>query len=413
MIYDGLCILKHNYINRQYFQRMIKYIFGAILILTGSCYLQAQTAYTNTPSYSSFVNYQMGFQRPRESFARKEANLKALFEAKNLKYPARYMYIRSFKYDSQLEVWVKNTVQEEYKLLKIYKVCALVGTLGPKRFEGDYQVPEGFYHINEFNPNSNYYLSLGINYPNASDRLLSDPVKPGGDIYIHGGCATVGCIPIKNEQIDELYVLTAGSKSVGLDFIPVHIFPIKFDVKQSYEYLAKFTKDNPQLKAFSDKMEDAYDYFEKYKQLPIVMIKDNGEYEISNALPKIPKFQPKLRPKSTHKPLVRQIDFIANAVAKWPEYPGGSDAFAAFLKKVGKEVVPAFPDSVSKVYAQLEFIIDKDGTPVNFKVLKGVDEYFNAVLVEKMEQMPKWSPAIYREKPVAKKMVQTIPVGFD
>jgi murein L,D-transpeptidase YafK len=395
--------------------QMMKNIFWIILVFLGSLQVQAQTSapsFSNTAT-SSFVSYQMGFQRPRESFARKEANLKALFEAKNLKWPARYMYIRSFKYDSQLEVWVKNTVTEPYKLLKIYKVCALVGTLGPKRFEGDYQVPEGFYHINEFNPNSAYYLSLGLNYPNASDRVLSDPVKPGGDIYIHGGCATVGCIPIKDDQIDELYVLTASSKSVGLDFIPVHIFPIKYDVKKSYEYLGKLTKDNQQLKEFSDVMEDAYDYFEQYKQIPIVMIKDNGQYVVSNALPKVPKFQPKLRPVSHHKPLVRNVEFVADAVAKWPEYPGGGDAYAAFLKQVGKDMVKAFPDSVSRAYAQVEFIVDKDGTPVNFKVLKGVDTYFNAVLIEQMEKMAKWSPAIYREKPVAKKMVQTVPVGFN
>lgn len=93
--------------------------------------------------------------------------------------------------------------------------------------------------------------------------------------------------------------------------------------------------------------------------------------------------------------------------------PGGSEAFAAYLKELGKDMVKVLPDSVTKAYAQVEFIVDKDGAPVNFKVLKGVDTYFNAVLVEKMEQMPKWSPAIYREKPVAKKMVQTIPIGFD
>ena len=391
----------------------MKISFWTILVLSSSFALQAQTSYVNTPASSSFINYQLGFQRPRETFARKEANLKALFEAKNLKWPARYMYIRSFKYDSQLEVWVKNTLSEPYKLLKVYKVCALVGTLGPKRFEGDYQVPEGFYHINEFNPNSSYYLSLGLNYPNASDRILSDRIKPGGDIYIHGGCATVGCIPIQDDQIGELYVLTASSKSAGMDFIPVHIFPIKYDVKKSYEYLAKLTKDNQQLKEFSDRMEDAYDYFEKYRQVPVIMIKDNGEYVVSDALPKTLKFQPKVRPVSNHKPVVRQIDFVADAVAKWPEFPGGNEAFASYLKELGKDMVKALPDSVAKAYAQVEFIVDKDGTPVNFKVLKGVDSYFNASLVEKMEQMPKWSPAIYREKPVAKKMVQTVPVGFD
>lgn len=373
----------------------------------------AQTSYNATPISTSFIDYQKGFQRPRESFAKKEANLKALFAAKNLRWPARYMYIRSFKYDSQLEVWVKNALNEEYKLLKMYKVCALAGTLGPKRFEGDYQVPEGFYHINEFNPNSSYYLSLGLNYPNASDRILSDHTKPGGDIYIHGGCATVGCIPIQNEQIEELYVLTASTKSAGLDYIPVHIFPVNYNVKKSYEYLAKLTKDDTQLKYFTDNLEEAFDYFEKYKQIPIIMVRDNGSYAVNNALPKIPKFQPRIRPKSSHKPIVRNITHVADAVAKWPEFPGGGSAYEAYLKQLGKDMVKELPEETTKAFAQVEFIIDKDGKPVNFKVLKGVDEYFNAMLVQKMEQMPAWSPAIYREAPVAKKMVQTITVGID
>lgn len=392
----------------------MKRFFGIILFSTVVFSLHAQTsAAPITNASASFLSYQLGFQRPKESYARKEANLKTLFEVKDLQWPAKYMYIRSFKYDSQLEVWVKNNLNEKYKLLKVYKVCALAGTLGPKRFEGDYQVPEGFYHINEFNPNSSYYLSLGINYPNASDRVLSDSLKPGGDIYIHGGCATVGCIPIRNEQIDELYILAAASKSAGLDYIPVHIFPIKYDAQKSYEYLGRLTKDNPTLKAFSDVMEDAYDYFEKYREMPVVMIKDNGEYEVVNALPRALKFQPKQRPKVTHKPITRNINEVAKAVAKWPEYIGGSDAYAAYLKKIGKELVKELPENRQKVYAQVEFIIDKDGTPVNFKVLNGVDEYFNSMLIKKMEEMGKWSPAMYHDKPVAKKMVQTVAVGFD
>jgi murein L,D-transpeptidase YafK len=92
------------------------------------------------------------------------------------------MYVRSFKYDSQLEVWVRSNNSEQFKLFKTYRVCAMAGSLGPKRMEGDYQVPEGFYYINEFNPKSSYHLSLGINYPNASDKVLSDISRPGGEI---------------------------------------------------------------------------------------------------------------------------------------------------------------------------------------------------------------------------------------
>ena len=121
----------------------------------------AQSSYKIGTSFSSFVDYQKTFSRPDESFRRKEDTLQKQFEAKKLKWPAKYIYIRSFKYDSQLEVWVKDEIKDPFKLFKTYKVCALAGTLGPKRLEGDYQVPEGFYYINEFNPRSQFYLSLG------------------------------------------------------------------------------------------------------------------------------------------------------------------------------------------------------------------------------------------------------------
>lgn len=138
----------------------------------------------------SFLDLQRTLPRPGEAMKRKLDTLQKQFRAKNLEWPFNYMYVRSFKYDGQLEVWVKNTRKEQFKLFKTYKVCALAGSLGPKRMEGDYQVPEGFYYINELNPKSNYHLSLGLNYPNASDRILSDFERPGGDIYIHGSCVS-------------------------------------------------------------------------------------------------------------------------------------------------------------------------------------------------------------------------------
>ena len=164
-------------------------------------------------SVASFIDFQKSLQRPSEAMSKNEAMLKKQFEDKKLAWPAKYVYIRSFKYDSQLEVWVKNDKKDTYKLFKSYRVCALAGTLGPKRMEGDYQVPEGFYYINEFNPKSTYHLSLGINYPNISDRILSDINTPGGNIYIHGSCVTVGCIPLTDPMIEELYIITAHAKN--------------------------------------------------------------------------------------------------------------------------------------------------------------------------------------------------------
>lgn len=227
---------------------------------------------------NSYIGYQRSSLKISDVFNRGEDSLRHEFENKGLKWPAKYVYIRSFKYDAQLEVWVKNEAKEQYKLFKTYKVCMQSGTMGPKRLQGDYQVPEGFYYINEFNPNSNYHLSLGINYPNASDRILSDSLRPGGDIYIHGSCVSVGCIPLTDEQIEELYIITSYAKANGQDFIPVHVFPVKYSQKKSMEYLANTTKNNVALQKFAIQLKEAFDKFEEKKQVPLVMVNKKGQY---------------------------------------------------------------------------------------------------------------------------------------
>ena len=364
-------------------------------------------------SYISFIELQRKLTRPGEALKKKEDTLQKQFAVKGLKWPVKYMYIRDFKYDGKLEVWVKNEVQEKFQLFKTYRVCALAGTLGPKRMEGDYQVPEGFYFINEFNPNSTYYLSLGINYPNASDRILSDSDRPGSAIYIHGSCVTVGCIPITDQQIDELYILSAHAKDQGQDFIPVHIFPIRYNIPKSEAYLATLTKDDPALKRFSDNLEDAYNYFEKHKQLPVVLIGERGEYIINDPPPKRKageKEEPKPRkPAMQHR--TRDITGLANSVHQWPQFPGGGDSFTKYLKELGHELAGLLPEGVSKTYLQVEFIVDKDGTPTNFKLLKGayMDDIGDELII-RMEKMPTWQPAMLNDKPVPKKMVQTVTI---
>jgi murein L,D-transpeptidase YafK len=360
---------------------------------------------------SSFIDYQKTLQRPAEAINRKEDTLRKQFEAKKLVWPARYIYIRSFKYDSQLEVWVKNDIKDPFQLFKTYKVCALAGTLGPKRMAGDFQVPEGFYYINEFNPKSNYYLSLGINYPNASDRILSDSLDPGNDIYIHGSCVTIGCIPITDTQIDELYILAAHAKDEGQDFIPVHIFPIRYNVKRSVEYLNGLTKDDRELKQFELRLSDAFDYFEKYRQLPVVMVNEKGEYVIDGIARKAvdEKQEKPARKKIIHR--TREINNLADVVHQWPQFPGGGQAFLDYLQDLGKEMVAYLPMGVKKAHVQVEFIIDTDGTPVNFKLLKSVDEDFDDELITRLEKMPTWQPALLNDKPVAKKMKQSIEIS--
>lgn len=379
-----------------------------VLFLSAS----AQKNGTSFASVStSFMEYQKTLPRPAEALARKEDTLEKQFKAKKLVWPAKYIYIRSFKYDSQMEVWAKNDIKEPFQLFKTYKVCALAGTLGPKRMGGDFQVPEGFYYINEFNPKSTYYLSLGINYPNASDRILSDSLDPGGDIYIHGSCVTVGCIPITDNQIDELYILAAHAKDAGQDFIPVHIFPIRYNVKRSVDFLNGLTKDDPELKQFAVRLEDAFDYFEKYHQLPVVMVNEKGNYVIDGIVRKSIATEKEAKP--VRKPVAHRTRNIPDLVdvREWPQFPGGGQAFLDYLEQVGKEMVAYLPGSMKKAHVQVEFIIDSDGTPVNFKVVKGVDEDFDDELISHLEKMPNWQPAVMNDKKVAKKMKQSIEIA--
>ncbi|MFT3681081.1 MAG: L,D-transpeptidase family protein [Ferruginibacter sp.] len=242
-----------------------------MLTLAGGGFAYAQTS----------VNLMRLSAKADTKYSKVEDTLKKQFEEKKLKWPPEEIYIRSFKFDRQLEIWVKGEQKDPFKLFKTYRVCMQSGSIGPKRMEGDYQMPEGFYYINEFNPNSNYHLALGLNYPNSSDQVLSDASHPGGAIYIHGGCVSTGCIAINDKPIEELYMLASFVKEQGQDFIPVHVFPVKFNVKKSFEYLAQSTKDNQSLQKFAVTLKTVYDYFEEKKQLPVILVDKKGQYIIN------------------------------------------------------------------------------------------------------------------------------------
>jgi murein L,D-transpeptidase YafK len=351
------------------------------------------------------------------------------FREKGFVWPARFVYIRSFKYDSQLEVWVKNTKEEKYKLFKTYKICAMAGTLGPKRFQGDYQVPEGFYYINEFNPRSEYHLSLGLNYPNASDRILSDSLAPGTGIYIHGSCVTTGCIPITDGQIEELYILAAHAKDLGEDFIPVHIFPVNFNNTRSVEYLNRYLQTFSEYLPFVKSMRNAFEYFEKYREVPFVMVNAKGEYITDETAPGEARVKiPNLEPVSTPPPVVarkapaplRSVrvnpipeDHLARTVDHLPVYPGGNQAFQDFLNKLGKEDVKYLGEGQTKAFVMVEYVIDSLGKPVYAKVIRGGNDGLNTRIEDAFLGMPQWSPAAHSGIPVPVRLQQTVIIGVN
>jgi len=381
-------------------------------------HLSAQTSISTI----HFIDYQRSIPKVSDMLRRKEDTLAKQFKEKGLVYPARYLYIRSFKYDSQLEVWVKNTKEEKYKLFKTYKVCALAGTLGPKRMAGDYQVPEGFYYINEFNPRSEYHLSLGLNYPNASDRILSDSTQPGGDIYIHGSCVTTGCIPITDQQIEELYILAAHAKDMGEDFIPVHIFPVNFNNARSVEYLNKYLQTFSEYTPFAKSMRSAFYYFEKYRDVPFVMVNGKGEYVTEEVAPgeasvKVANVEAVAvaRKKPVHVRTERvspvKEDDLAKVVDKLPVYPGGNEAFQEFLNRLSKESVKDLDEGQTKAFVMVEYIIDSTGSPVYARVTRGGNDVMNERIENAFLGMPKWAPADRTGAHVPIRLKQTVMIG--
>ena len=112
-----------------------------------------------------------------------------------------------------------------WKVPRRYAMTGFSGSLGPKLEEGDRQIPEGVYGIEYLNPNSRFHLSLKVSYPNEFDKLHAAEdgrVNLGGDIMIHGGSATIGCIPIGDDAIEELFCLAA---AVGRENTTVIIAP--------------------------------------------------------------------------------------------------------------------------------------------------------------------------------------------
>jgi len=211
--------------------------------------------------------------------ARKEkaAVIQKMFDNAGVKYPPNALLIRVFKDESDMEAWAQPEPDAEYKLIKTYKICAKSGTLGPKRREGDGQVPEGFYDIDQFNPASSYYLSMRVNYPNESDKILGVKGKLGGLIYVHGDCATIGCMPIEDE-IKELYVV-ALDVYAKTKLVQAHIFPMRMTA-ENWPKLEKFAEKsgNSTLLPFWTNLKEGYDYFEKHKKPAKVSADKTGKY---------------------------------------------------------------------------------------------------------------------------------------
>jgi murein L,D-transpeptidase YafK len=228
-------------------------------------------------SGSSFAQQQLQHNRVR--VAQKMAGPRILqrFIDRGIRYPAAEVYLRAFKQERMLELWVRPANESRFQLLHTYAICAASGEPGPKRRQGDAQVPEGFYTIDLFNPVSSYHLSMRVNYPNQRDRIVNRGRRMGGDIYIHGGCKSIGCLAITNSGIEEIYWIAVEARAMGQQSIPVHIFPARMDSRESRRVRTAYAADAAVL-SFWKTLEPGYTYFETHRRLPSISVSADGDY---------------------------------------------------------------------------------------------------------------------------------------
>src|SRR5688572_4385418 len=229
----------------------------------------------------SFAAQQQNNARVLDARLAKRFDLRKTFSDVGLEYPAAEIFIRIFKRERTLEVWGRAQNSAQFVLVKAYPICAMAGQLGPKQAQGDGQTPEGFYYIDGFNPSSDFHLSLHIDYPNRADQTLGKGKNLGGDIYIHGGCKTEGCLAVNDDAIKELYWLAVESRNVGQQRIPVHIFPARLTDDELYR-LTKVFDERPDYTRFWANLKPTYDFFETTRQLPQVNIDERGRYRLTD-----------------------------------------------------------------------------------------------------------------------------------
>jgi len=226
--------------------------------------------------------------------------------------------VRLFKEESELEVWKQDTTGR-FALLKTYPICRWSGELGPKIKEGDRQAPEGFYTITpgQMNPNSSYYLSVNIGFPNEFDRAWG---RTGDFLMIHGDCSSRGCYAMTDEQIGEIYALARESFFGGQQTFQVQALPFRMTPANMARH-----RTNPNM-AFWKMLKEGYDHFEVTRLEPRVSVCDKRY--VFDAEPLTPT-----RPNATPAPL------RFSPSARCPAYQLSPELAAAVAEKSKRDEI--------------------------------------------------------------------------
>ncbi len=203
-----------------------------------------------------------------ESVAAREADLTQRFQKQGLKLGSP-IFLRVYKRTSEMELWVLQG--SRYVLFKTYGICRWSGGLGPKFYEGDRQSPEGLYRITvaDLIVNRRWDRAMNINYPNNFDRANG---RGGSSILIHGGCGSIGCFAIQNQNVEDVYGAVRAALHNGQAYIPVLALPFRFSA------LAPSKEDTLQMSEFWGDLRRADLLFERDRLPPSAWICDGRYY---------------------------------------------------------------------------------------------------------------------------------------
>jgi murein L,D-transpeptidase YafK len=223
---------------------------------------------------------QMKYTRVREAYAKKEKVVTKELATHTISRDSLRIYLRAFKTEKTLELWAKNRCDSAFLLIKEFPICDLSGDVGAKRRSRDLQVPEGFYHIAGLNPYSKYYLSMKVNYPNASDSIRGVRGHLGNNIFIHGSCISSGCLAMTDDRIRELYVYCVEAYNAGQEEIGLTIFPSRLSDATYTKLVSRYSRYKDDVKLWGE-LKKNYDLFNQTKVPPSVKFLRDGTHQVN------------------------------------------------------------------------------------------------------------------------------------
>lgn len=236
--------------------------------------LGATSAARSEPAVRMWTDWQgepvPGWLRSKRAHEARLPVVQGLFGKAGVAFPPAQIAFVAYKAEKQLEVWAAAEKGGTATKIATYGICAASGVLGPKRFEGDRQVPEGFYVLQYGWAESNYHLEMKVSYPSMVDRVLGPKNRPlGGEIMIHGACASIGCLAMGDERAEELWVMM---KAMGDAQVRVHIYP-----SRDLDGLLA-DPDRAAHHAFWRNLKEGRDLFEREHRIPDVKADWHGVY---------------------------------------------------------------------------------------------------------------------------------------